>query len=391
MSLAQMAQTTSSLREGGQVAEQAAPPSLFRKGKKGAFQNLLAGLLGSAQGKPAAGAAGSAPTIGKDGSLATAREKSLKTQKNKAPDNQSQTQGRSALAFSALSHPSKESDAASALLARSSLRGESDADTARSGKALAKKRGEESTGQAEAIAAAMMREGDRKAIQGQAAKAGPNEGDSVESAGKSRKKKGFSIELTDLRSKPELTGSESVQKPKSPEGIQGMRERDMVIDLPSQPGTKDFKAAKAMGTAESSFSGRLAQALQDTYNQELVRNAQIILRDGDSGTIRLNLRPESLGNVKVHLDMADNKVTGKIVVESEAAREAFERNMDGLTQSFVDSGFDGAKLEVSVDSGASAGGSESRFAEAQGEGGSQTARAARYEVAASAGALDLLA
>jgi hypothetical protein len=46
--------------------------------------------------------------------------------------------------------------------------------------------------------------------------------------------------------------------------------------------------------------------------------------------------------------MADNKVTGHIVVESEAALRAFERELASLEQAFRDSGFDGADLNMSL-------------------------------------------
>jgi flagellar hook-length control protein FliK len=46
--------------------------------------------------------------------------------------------------------------------------------------------------------------------------------------------------------------------------------------------------------------------------------------------------------------MADNKVTGHILVESEEALRAFEKEIHSLEQAFKDGGFQGASLEVSV-------------------------------------------
>jgi flagellar hook-length control protein FliK len=87
-----------------------------------------------------------------------------------------------------------------------------------------------------------------------------------------------------------------------------------------------------------------------------VRHASVILRDSSEGTIRLALKPESLGNVKIRLEMAENKITGRIVVESEEALHAFEKEITSLEKAFVESGFEGANLEMSL--AADSGGAE---------------------------------
>jgi flagellar hook-length control protein FliK len=100
-----------------------------------------------------------------------------------------------------------------------------------------------------------------------------------------------------------------------------------------------------------SFEDFLARELHQNLNGDIVRHASVALRDGGEGTIRLALRPESLGNVKIRLEMAENKVTGHIIVESEAAFRAFEREVSSLEQAFRDSGFDAADLDMSLDGG----------------------------------------
>jgi hypothetical protein len=52
--------------------------------------------------------------------------------------------------------------------------------------------------------------------------------------------------------------------------------------------------------------------------------------------------------------MAENKITGHIVVESEEALRAFEREVHSLEQAFKDSGFQSANLEMSLASNGSA-------------------------------------
>jgi hypothetical protein len=73
-----------------------------------------------------------------------------------------------------------------------------------------------------------------------------------------------------------------------------------------------------------------------------------MLRDGGEGTIRLSLKPESLGNVKIRLEMTDNKIAGQIIVESDEALRAFEQEIRALEQAFRESGFEGASLEMAV-------------------------------------------
>jgi flagellar hook-length control protein FliK len=99
----------------------------------------------------------------------------------------------------------------------------------------------------------------------------------------------------------------------------------------------------------ASFENFLVRELQQNLNGSIVRQAQVMLREGGEGTIRLSLKPESLGKVKIHLEMAENKITGKIVVESGEALRAFEHEMRSLEQTFRGEGFDGASLSLELD------------------------------------------
>ena len=102
------------------------------------------------------------------------------------------------------------------------------------------------------------------------------------------------------------------------------------------------------------FQSALAERLRDAWNGEIVQSAHIVLKDGDAGTIRLRLKPESLGNVKIELNLSDNNISGRITVESDEAKSAFERNMNELADAFKQGGFDSARLEVAVGGGSGA-------------------------------------
>ncbi len=97
-----------------------------------------------------------------------------------------------------------------------------------------------------------------------------------------------------------------------------------------------------------SFSTALAQELRAQYNGDIVRHASVVLKDGGEGLIRLALRPAELGDVKIRLNIADNKIRANIVVKSEEALKAFESELENLKQAFLDGGFDGASLNLSV-------------------------------------------
>jgi flagellar hook-length control protein FliK len=139
--------------------------------------------------------------------------------------------------------------------------------------------------------------------------------------------------------------------------------RQLSLDQRLSSGT--LAPGKAEGGRAPDFQSALAERLRDVWNGDIVQSAHIVLKDGDSGTIRLQLKPESLGNVKIELNLSDNNISGKIVVESDEAKSAFERNMSELADAFKQGGFDSARLEVSV-GGGSGGGAESSRGDSQG-------------------------
>jgi hypothetical protein len=104
-------------------------------------------------------------------------------------------------------------------------------------------------------------------------------------------------------------------------------------DIPERPG--------------ESFGQLLSRELRGDLSGDIVKQAAVVLRDGE-GTIRLSLKPESLGKVKIHLEMAENKISGHIFVETEEALRAFEQEIHTLEQSFRDSGFE-ASLSAALD------------------------------------------
>jgi hypothetical protein len=147
-------------------------------------------------------------------------------------------------------------------------------------------------------------------------------------------------------------------------GPAAAREPELPADFRA-PGGKplggggDREAKPALGLRDPP-----ALEFAENLNGDIVRHASVILRSGGSGTIRLALKPETLGNIKIRLEMTENKVMGHIILETKEALRAFERELQGLEQAFRDSGFDGADFEMALTSG---GGENSGDAPGNGE------------------------
>jgi flagellar hook-length control protein FliK len=125
---------------------------------------------------------------------------------------------------------------------------------------------------------------------------------------------------------------------------------DITLDL-SQGRANDAPESVDQKIGNRNFAEMLSNALADNLSNDIVRQASIVLRDGGQGTIRLFLKPETLGSVKIRLELAENKITGHIIVDSEEALRAFEKEVHSLEQAFKDSGFESASLNAGFASG----------------------------------------
>jgi hypothetical protein len=94
----------------------------------------------------------------------------------------------------------------------------------------------------------------------------------------------------------------------------------------------------------------LLHELRGKMNGEIVKQSSIILKDQDSGEIRLILKPERLGTVRIRIHLQDNHIAGRIIVDNNTVREVFERNLADLERSFREQGFSTGGLDVSVGS-----------------------------------------
>lgn len=185
--------------------------------------------------------------------------------------------------------------------------------------------------------------------------------ETAETKKKDKRKDRLELELYDHRtgspSDPAQVGLKA-DAPSASDRKAAASEADLVVNLRAGNAERgNGEDAQRPGAAPgTSFSDALARELRENANADIVKHASLVLKDGGEGLLRLSLKPESLGAVKIRLEMADNKIAGHILVESEEALKAFEKELASLEQAFRDGGFDGASLELGVSSDGAKGG-----------------------------------
>ncbi|MGP1564302.1 MAG: flagellar hook-length control protein FliK [Treponema sp.] len=113
--------------------------------------------------------------------------------------------------------------------------------------------------------------------------------------------------------------------------------------------------AQTASASSSTFQAMLSNQLQNNA-ADFVKAGNIVLKDNDTGQIKLILNPESLGNVKIDLEISDKTLTGRITVASREAFNAFKESSESLRQAFINSGFENAGFELAMAGNGSFGG-----------------------------------
>jgi len=92
----------------------------------------------------------------------------------------------------------------------------------------------------------------------------------------------------------------------------------------------------------------IIERIRELLEAKGFKRGNIVVRDGGNGEIRLVLKPKSLGNVRIKLNILDNRIEGKIFVENNSVRGILNSNISSLRDALREGGFQSAFLEVSV-------------------------------------------
>ena len=134
----------------------------------------------------------------------------------------------------------------------------------------------------------------------------------------------------------------------------------------------------------SNFQAMLTNQIQQNAS-EFVRAGNIVLRDNDNGQIRLVLHPENLGNVKIDLHIEDKNITGRILVASSQAYNAFKDSADSLRNAFISSGFESASFDLNYSGQSGQGAEQNNSGQHQGNNAQYAISRTYGEYASSAG------
>ncbi len=164
------------------------------------------------------------------------------------------------------------------------------------------------------------------------------------------------ILVKDFRSEqPSLSWEQAENAPEMKEKSEKLTLSDVKIDGNSAELTLEAassvqqnvtaSSSQAAGATGSDFQAMLANQIRANAG-DIVRAGTVVLKDNDVGSIKLILKPENLGNVKVDLQLSDKNITGRIVVATQEAFNAFKESADSLKQAFLNSGFENASFDL---------------------------------------------
>ncbi|MGB5984159.1 MAG: flagellar hook-length control protein FliK [Desulfobacterales bacterium] len=121
--------------------------------------------------------------------------------------------------------------------------------------------------------------------------------------------------------------------------------------LASQPaGALSLTASGKIGgiaSLDSAAAAKTSPALRADLIQQVVRNAALVVRNGRP-EIRLDLKPESLGSIKLHVTTVNHQVQVKIVAQTQMVKEILEGSLNQLKLDLLNHKLDVERFEVTV-------------------------------------------
>lgn len=124
------------------------------------------------------------------------------------------------------------------------------------------------------------------------------------------------------------------------------------FSLKDGAGTRGETTDPGTGTrGPAGFDQHMVEKLKTTLQNEIVKHTKLILKENGNGEIRIILKPESLGSIRMRVHLSNNHIDGRIFVENINIKEIVDQAMDNLNAAFKQGGFDSVSLKVSVGQG----------------------------------------
>jgi flagellar hook-length control protein FliK len=109
-------------------------------------------------------------------------------------------------------------------------------------------------------------------------------------------------------------------------------------------------AAESVGVAGKAAASTAAAATTSARAelvQQVVRNATLMVRNGRP-EIRIDLKPESLGSIKLHITTVDQQVQVKIMAQTQVVKEILESSLNQLKNDLLNQKLDVERFDVTV-------------------------------------------
>jgi flagellar hook-length control protein FliK len=166
---------------------------------------------------------------------------------------------------------------------------------------------------------------------------------------KEKDKDRVKVETAAAQLQPQQANLPAPETAAKSDAVTGVAETKVVFHPTDQGTPFDVKPQNTPVAQRDAAS--FQQYLVDKGYGQMVEQARIVLKDNNAGEIRMTLHPESLGKVKVALNLSDGSLAGQIFVENQTVKDVFQANLDGLLQAFRDGGWNNLNLQVSVGGG----------------------------------------
>ena len=151
--------------------------------------------------------------------------------------------------------------------------------------------------------------------------------------------------------KQDFTGDESFKQNDNPGNLQKSNTKKDV-----QPDSKvpeslnflhDLTSVNKSNLPQNSISTS-SESIRTVKPSDLPNEVSNLLQSSDTKSVILNLDPDSLGKVKIVLDLTDKSVRANIQVENEGAKQAVQNNINELKQSLNLNGLQLGSINISL-------------------------------------------